>query len=193
MKSPHGAAPWDSRADHATAISPDGQWLVMFGGQSAKEGGRKWKRCEDTWRVKLEGYTVSAWHRIGDLPAARSSPVSGWLLTMGGHWTPPTETLKAKTEDTDGMKAHHEETEFKAYNDVVGLDLNSLSDKWKVLEASAPWPARDDEAVSVTRDDTILIFGGGTLYGGGGYHQDVWRLPKASEAYKLSHGAATEL
>ena len=23
---------------------------------------------------------------------------SGWLLTMGGHWTPPSETLTAKTE-----------------------------------------------------------------------------------------------
>lgn len=191
MKSPHGSAPWDSRADHATAISPDGQWLVMFGGQSAKDGGRQWKRCEDTWRVKLQGYTVSGWHRIGNLPAARSSPgvlvlPSGWLLTMGGHWTPPSETLTAKTEDRKGMEEHHEATEFLTYNDVVGLDLNSISDKWKVLESKAPWPSRDDEAVSVTRDDTILIFGGGTLYGGGGYHQDVWRLPKASQVYKLS-------
>lgn len=191
MKSPHGSAPWDSRADHATAISPDGQWLVMFGGQSATDGGRHWKRCEDTWRVKLQGYTVSGWHRIGNLPAARSSPgvlvlPSGWLLTMGGHWTPPSETLTAKTEDRKGMEEHHEATEFLTYNDVVGLDLNSVSDKWKVLETKAPWPSRDDEAVSVTRDDTILIFGGGTLYGGGGYHQDVWRLPKASQVYKLS-------
>jgi len=191
MKSPHGAAPWESRADHATAISPDGQWLVMFGGQSAKNGGRQWKRCEDTWRVKLEGYTVSGWERIGDLPAARSSPgvmvlPSGWLLTMGGHWTPPTEVLEAKQDDRKGMEEHHEATEFKSYNDVVALDLNSMSKTWKVLETEAPWPSRDDEAVSVTKDDTILIFGGGTMYGGGGYHQDVWRLEKASRAYKLS-------
>ncbi|CAJ1364979.1 unnamed protein product [Effrenium voratum] len=192
VKSKEGEAPWDSRADHATAISPDGAWLVMFGGQHAKDQGRQWKRCEDTWRVPLPSGLASEWQRIGDLPSARSSPGvmvlrSGWLITLGGHWTPPTEKINAKNQaDREAMEKHHEETEFKSYNDVVALDLNTASKAWTILEKEAPWPSRDDVAVGVTVDDTILIFGGGTMYGGGGYHQDVWRLEKASQRYRLS-------
>ncbi|CAE7376813.1 TBC1D13 [Symbiodinium sp. CCMP2592] len=125
MKSPHGAAPWDSRADHATAISPDGKWLVMFGGQHAKEGGRKWNRCEDTWRVPLPSAKPSEWVRLGNLAAARSSPGvfvlhTGWLMTLGGHWTPETELLTAKgPEDKDGVAKHHEETEFRTYSEFM--------------------------------------------------------------------------
>lgn len=195
MKSPHGAAPWDSRADHATAISPDGKWLVMFGGQHAKEGGRKWNRCEDTWRVPLPSAKPSEWVRLGNLAAARSSPGvfvlhTGWLMTLGGHWTPETELLSAKgPEDKDGVAKHHEETEFRTYSDVLALNLNAGSKKWRVVEKEAPWTPRDDVAVGVTTDDTILIFGGGTLYGGGGYLHDVWKLEKASAklGLPLSH------
>eukprot|EP00931_Biecheleriopsis_adriatica_P009761 TRINITY_DN110836_c0_g1_i1.p1 TRINITY_DN110836_c0_g1~~TRINITY_DN110836_c0_g1_i1.p1 ORF type:complete len:409 (-),score=77.71 TRINITY_DN110836_c0_g1_i1:147-1319(-) len=199
VKSKHGEAPWDSRADHATAISPDGKWLVMFGGQHAKDGGRFWNRCKDTWRVPLPSAKASEWEQIGDLPAARSSPAvfvlhTGWLMTIGGHWTPDKELLAAKQEDREGMEKHHEETRFDTYNDVVALDLNTASKTWRLLEKQAPWPSRDDCAAGVSSDGTILIFGGGTLYGGGGYHQDVWRLNGAAEKYKLAkHGGGDEL
>lgn len=190
LVSKNGEPPWDSRADHATAISPDGQWLVLFGGQHAKDGGRFWMRCKDTWRVSLPSAKTGEWERLGDLAAARSSPSvmmlpTGWLITLGGHWTPETEQLDSQQEDVEGMQKHHEETEFKTYNDVLGLDLNAGSKTWKVLETRAAWPSRDDAAAQVSSDGTILIFGGGTLYGGGGYHQDVWRLEAAAQKYGL--------
>mmetsp|Transcript_43120 Transcript_43120/g.80391 ORF Transcript_43120/g.80391 Transcript_43120/m.80391 type:complete len:114 (-) Transcript_43120:68-409(-) len=113
-------------------------------------------------------------------------------MTLGGHWTPETELLTAGIDDLEGQAKHHEETDFRTYNDVLALNLNTASKTWKAVETKAPWPSRDDVAVGVTKDDTILIFGGGTLYGGGGYLHDVWRLEKASEKYKL-HAASDEL
>jgi len=190
IKSQSGDAPWPTRADHATAISPDGRWLYLFGGQHAEDGGRIWNRLKDTWRVTLPGGHASEWEQIGDLVEARSSPAlmvmpTGWLVTLGGHWTPDGEVIDTEQADVEGINKHHESTPFRVYNDVLGIDLLGGGTAWKVLEESAPWPARDDCAACVTRDGTILIFGGGTLYGGGGYHQDVWRLHGAAGAYGL--------
>jgi len=197
LKSEHGEPPWDSRADHATAISSDGNWLVLFGGQHADGGGRFWNRCKDTWIVPLPDAKPSEWEQIGDLPAARSSPSvlvldAGWLITLGGHWTPDNEILETGQGDEYEIDKHHEETPFRTYNDVVALDLNKPSKTWKVLESLAPWPNRDDAAACVAKDGTILIFGGGSLYGGGGYYQDVWRLEDAWKKYEpLDAGGAT--
>jgi len=201
QKSEHGAVPWDSRADHASAISPDGLWLVIFGGQHASDGGSRWTRLKDTWRVPLPGGRHSEWEQLGDLSGARSSPCTmvlstGWLITFGGHWTPETELLEATQSDVEGMKKHHEKTEFKIYKDVLAFDLRGVGEKakeWKVLETKAAWPARDDAAAAVTSDGTIIMFGGGTMYGGGGYHQDVWKLENASQKFGLSREAHEEL
>merc|ERR1712232_1446716 len=101
---------------------------------------------------------------------------------MGGHWTPETEVLEASQSDVEGTEKHHEQVEFLTYNDVLGLDMTNGGIKgWQVLEAKAPWPARDDAASVSTIDGSLLIFGGGTLYGGGGYHRDVWRLADAAK------------
>lgn len=201
MKSKNEDAPWDTRADHGSAISPDGKWLFIFGGQHCKDSGRYWERKGDTWKIALEdcsgpdGCHPSSWKQLGDLTAPRSSPAmmvmpTGWLLTLGGHWTPETEELGEAEKEAEGLKKHHEETDFHAYGDVHALNMNNGGDDgWKLLEKQAPWPGRDDCAASVTSDGTILIFGGGTLYGGGGYHRDVWRLPNAASQYGLKSAA----
>jgi len=112
VKSEDGHAPWDRRADHASAISHDGAWLFIFGGQHEKEGGRYWTRLSDTWRVPLPSAHASEWQRLGDVAAPRSSPSvmtlpTGWLITLGGHWTPDMETLQTVQSDEEGMKKHH--------------------------------------------------------------------------------------
>lgn len=199
VKSKHGEAPWRHRADHATAISPDGKWLYVYAGQHRDERTQHWFRLEDTWRVSLPDARATDWQRLPDLQGARSSvPVlilpTGFLLALGGHYVPGDEELKVKQEDLEGMKDHHENNEFKVYNDVLALDLrgdNSLSG-WRVVEEHAPWPARDDCAASVSRKGDVLLFGGGTLYGGGGYLHDTWRMPDASTSYGLTEAASQD-
>mmetsp|Transcript_80345 Transcript_80345/g.247747 ORF Transcript_80345/g.247747 Transcript_80345/m.247747 type:complete len:393 (-) Transcript_80345:66-1244(-) len=191
VKSDHGQAPWKHRADHATAISPDGKWLILYAGQHRDEKTGHWMRLKDTWRVSLPDAKPGDWEQLGDLNAARSSvPVailpSGWLLSLGGHWVPEDEELKAKQEDTEAMIDHHRKMTFHTYNDVLALDLkNGGKDGWKVVEDNAPWEPRDDCAGGVLTDGSLIIFGGGTLYGGGGYLQDVWRLPDPTTFYRL--------
>eukprot|EP00933_Yihiella_yeosuensis_P023164 TRINITY_DN18085_c0_g1_i1.p1 TRINITY_DN18085_c0_g1~~TRINITY_DN18085_c0_g1_i1.p1 ORF type:complete len:393 (+),score=70.89 TRINITY_DN18085_c0_g1_i1:102-1280(+) len=185
-----GVAPFPSRADHNSAISPDGSWLYIFGGQHEEGGGKFWTRLKDTWRVPLPDASSDAWEQVGDLAAARSSPAmallpTGWLITLGGHWTPDLEELKTKQSDVDGMQEHHEATEFQTYNDVLALDIASGAKEWKTLEKVAIWPGRDDCAATLGRDGSLYIFGGGTLYGGGGYHHDTWRLRNPVEVYGL--------
>lgn len=189
MKSENKVVPWKTRADHAAAVSPDGRWLLIFGGQHAGEGGN-WNRLQDTWRVSLPEAHPSNWVQLGDLAAARSSPScmtlsTGWVLTLGGHYTPDTETVEVRQDDVEGMKTHHDKTEFKTYNDVLALDLSGGGTMWKTMETVAPWPARDDAAASMSADGSLLIFGGGRSYGGGNYLQDVWRLANVSEKYGL--------
>lgn len=192
VKSDHGQAPWLHRADHATAITPDGKWLILYSGQHRDDKTGQWSRLKDTWRVPLPDARPGEWEQLGDLNAARSSvPVvilpSGWLLALGGHWVPEDEPLQAKQEDIEGMLDHHRKTTFHTYNDVLAIDLK-LGGKggWKVVEASAPWTARDDCAGGALADGSMIVFGGGTLYGGGGYLRDVWRLPDPASFYKLS-------
>lgn len=197
-KSKNGDPAWRTRADHATAISPDGRWLIMFGGQHTPDGGRHWYRLTDTWKVPLPSGLTSEWEQLGDLASARSSPSllvlhTGWVVTVGGHWTPDMELLTASQENESGMKAHHEATEFRVYNDVLALDLAGGAKEWRVVESEAPWPARDDAAACVSSGGDALLFGGGTLYGGGGYLQDVWRLPDVALKYALMRHAGDEL
>eukprot|EP00929_Paragymnodinium_shiwhaense_P053185 TRINITY_DN26624_c0_g1_i1.p1 TRINITY_DN26624_c0_g1~~TRINITY_DN26624_c0_g1_i1.p1 ORF type:complete len:363 (+),score=39.72 TRINITY_DN26624_c0_g1_i1:423-1511(+) len=185
-------APWPTRADHASAISPDGRWLFIFGGQHAKNSGTHWERLKDTWRVKLPQAAATEWEKIGDLSSPRSSPAwamlpSGWLITLGGHVTPQGEQLNAAIEDKEAVQSHHDETFFKPMGDMHALNLNSGGkDGWRLLESKAPWPARDDCAAAVTRGSgTLVLFAGGTLYGGGGYHSDVWKIDNVSDKYGL--------
>lgn len=195
VKSNNGDAPWLTRADHATVISSDGTWLFLYGGQHEEGNGRYWSRLKDTWRVPLPGAHQSEWTQIGDLNAARSSvPVvitpTGWVISLGGHFTPEDEQIEVEQEDSEGMKEHHRKTFFKTYNDVLALDLTSGGENgWRVLEPNPPWPARDDCAAALS-GGALLIFGGGTLYGGGGYLQDVWKLPDVATAYDLPSAAA---
>jgi len=187
VKSQHGEAPWRHRADHATAISPDGQWLLLYSGQHRDEKTGHWTRLADTWRVPLPEAKASAWEQLGDLNGARSSvPVvhlpSGWLLALGGHWVPDDEEIKGQEDIVE----HHRKGHFHVYNDVLALDLQTGGKHgWRVVEPNAPWPSRDDCAGLGMQDGSALIFGGGTLYGGGGYLRDVWRLPDAAAAYNL--------
>lgn len=197
VKSKNKEPPWPTRADHASAISPDGKWLVIFGGQHEEGGGKHWTRLKDTWRVQLPSALPSQWERLGDLTEARSSPAlavlsTGWLVTLGGHWTPETELLEAAQEDVESMQKHHENTSFHVYNDVLALDLLGGGTAWTVLEKDAPWPGRDDCAASVASNGALVLFGGGTLYGGGGYHQDVWMLEDAAEKYGLVKSTETK-
>mmetsp|Transcript_75434 Transcript_75434/g.191433 ORF Transcript_75434/g.191433 Transcript_75434/m.191433 type:complete len:413 (+) Transcript_75434:92-1330(+) len=202
VKSEHGEAPWRHRADHATALSSDGGWLFLFAGQHRDEKTGRWSRLQDTWRVALPAARASDWQQLGDLNAARSSvPVlvlpSGWLLALGGHHVPDDEELKVPQEDIEGILDHHRKGAFSVYNDVLALDLrpnsgaSSFSESvakhstWSVVEPNAPWPARDDCAAAVGADGSLLLFGGGTIYGGGGYLHDFWRLPSAAAAYAL--------
>jgi hypothetical protein len=115
---------------------------------------------------------------------------TGWVVTLGGHWTPPTELLESKQEDPEGVKKHHAETEFKAYNDVYALNLAGGARKWRTLETAAPFPARDDAAAGLSVTGALVIFAGGTIYGGGGYLHDVWRLQNFGETYKLAASSA---
>lgn len=196
VKSDHAQVPWLHRADHATAISPNGEWLLLFAGQHRDAKTGKWSRLKDTWRVKLPEASAQSWKEIGGLHAqkvlsgARSSvPVlilnSGWLLILAGHVTPDLEDLKVKQEDTAGMVDHHAKTDFQTYNDIQALDLKDGGEGgWRIVEADAPWAPRDDCAAAVSKG-ALLLFGGGTLYGGGGYLRDVWKLPNAAEHYGL--------
>merc|ERR1719231_530045 len=164
VKSGDGEVPWDTRADHATVISSDGAWLFLYGGQHEKDGGKRWWRLRDTWRVPLPSAQPSEWKQIGDLNAARSSvPVvvlpTGWVIALGGHFTQDDEQLEAKQDDAEGMKDHHRKAEFKVFNDVLALDLASGGDKGRqVVEPHSPWPARDDCAAALSGGD-LLIFG----------------------------------
>lgn len=197
VKSHHGEAPWKHRADHATALSPDGRWLFVYGGQHLENHTQRWSRLKDTWRVSLPEARVTDWQQLGDLNVARSSvPVlllpSGWLLALGGHFVPDDEKLKVPQSDSQGMIQHHRTKEFRVHNDVLALDLRSDSSPlagWRVVEPKAPWPARDDCAGVVTREGGVVIFGGGTLYGGGGYLKDVWYLPDPAKYYRLLENA----
>jgi len=188
-----GKAPWKSRADHATAISPDGHWLYLYAGQHLDRTTKKWFRLADTWRVPLPAAGVQDWQELGEINAPRSSVPTlllptGWLLAMGGHFVPDDQVLEAKQSDTEGMIDHHRKATFKVYNDVSAMNLADATPKWQVVEPNAPWTARDDFAATVTKDGAVLLFGGGTLYGGGGYLHDVWRLPEAAKAYGLAAG-----
>lgn len=193
VRSEHGEAPWRHRADHATAVSPDGAWLFLYAGQHRDDKTGHWFRLKDTWRVPLLGEAKAAeWQQLGDLNAARSSvPVlvlpTGFLLSLGGHFVPDDEELKTQQSDVQGMIDHHRAGKFQVHNDVLALDLrgDGCLSGWRVVEQRAPWPARDDCAAAVGKDGAVLLFGGGTLYGGGGYLQDVWRLPAAATAYSL--------
>uniref|UniRef100_A0A7S2PPB0 Uncharacterized protein n=1 Tax=Zooxanthella nutricula TaxID=1333877 RepID=A0A7S2PPB0_9DINO len=191
----HGEVPWKHRADHASAIPSSGAWMYLYSGQHRDEKTGHWFRLKDMWRVALPRAKLEDWHQLGDLNAARSSvPVlvlpSGWLLALGGHFVADDEEIKAKgQEDVAGMIDHHRQKDFKAYNDVLALHVDEpTATTWHVVEEDAPWPARDDCAAAVV-GDSVLLFGGGTVYGGGGYLGDVWRLPSASRRYGLK-GAA---
>mmetsp|Transcript_19688 Transcript_19688/g.46137 ORF Transcript_19688/g.46137 Transcript_19688/m.46137 type:complete len:211 (-) Transcript_19688:178-810(-) len=202
-KSKHGEAPWRHRADHASVITPDGQWLIIFAGQYRNEKTGHWWRLQDTWRVSLPDARPADWQQLGDMTGSRSSvPVillpSGWLLILGGHHIQDDEDLKVKQEDVEGMIEHHRSMAFHTYNDVQAMDLrNGGKDGWKTVEPDARWPARDDAAATCLADGSVIIFGGGTLYGGGGYLRDVWRLPDPVKAYGLdvkpNVGAGDEL
>mmetsp|Transcript_19687 Transcript_19687/g.46133 ORF Transcript_19687/g.46133 Transcript_19687/m.46133 type:complete len:256 (-) Transcript_19687:178-945(-) len=247
-KSKHGEAPWRHRADHASVITPDGQWLIIFAGQYRNEKTGHWWRLQDTWRVSLPDARPADWQQLGDMTGSRSSvPVillpSGWLLILGGHHIQDDEDLKVKQEDVEGMIEHHRSMAFHTYNDVQAMDLrNGGKDGWKTVEPDARWPARDDPcsrrqrkkrkwllrkasrhrhrflpaiaipcsgrlrllvnsgddaAATCLADGSVIIFGGGTLYGGGGYLRDVWRLPDPVKAYGLdvkpNVGAGDEL
>eukprot|EP00929_Paragymnodinium_shiwhaense_P080961 TRINITY_DN42269_c0_g1_i1.p1 TRINITY_DN42269_c0_g1~~TRINITY_DN42269_c0_g1_i1.p1 ORF type:complete len:401 (-),score=72.26 TRINITY_DN42269_c0_g1_i1:338-1540(-) len=189
----HNVAPWPTRADHGSAISPDGSWLFIFGGQHEENGGSYWVRLQDTWRVRLtDAADATKWEKIGDLTSPRSSPAlsllpNGWLITLGGHVTPEGEQLDSNIEERDAVQKHHDDTFFKPMGDMHALNLNNAGeDGWRLLEGTAPWPARDDCAAVVTKDTaTLLLFGGGTLYGGGGYHRDVWKIEDVAAAYAL--------
>jgi len=200
-KSKNGDVPWPRRADHAAAISPDGTWLLIFGGQHEEGGGAHWTWLQDSWRVPLRDAIPSKWEQLGDLAGARSSLScmvlpTGWVITLGGSWTPETELLEVPQTDVEGMKEHHKKTPFKTYNDVLALDLAGGATTWKEIETEAPWLARDDAAATVSADDTVVIFGGGRVYGGGSYLQDVWKLDKVTQKYGLhatTSKASTEL
>jgi len=198
-KSEHGEVPWRHRADHCTAISPDGSWLFLYAGQHRELKTGNWFRLADTWKVPLPLARASAWTQIGDLDGARSSsPVlilpSGWLLAVGGHFVSDDEVLGTKQEDIDGMKKHHADSKtFKVYNDVQALDLTKGGEGgWHQVERDAPWVGRDDMAAAVTKKGSVLLFGGGRIYGGGGYLQDVWKLPDAGKSYSLQKGGAAK-
>merc|ERR1712007_420182 len=94
---------------------------------------------------------------------------TGWVVTLGGHWTPENELLEVPQDDAKSVKAHHEKTEFRVYNDVLALNLAGGGRAWKALEIDGPFAARDDAAASITSEGTAVIFAGGTVYGGGGY------------------------
>lgn len=190
---------WQTRANHATAISPDGQWLFVFGGQHRASGTGIWSRIGDAWRVRLPEASTSAWEEIGGLQSGRASPPAvylpnGWLLTAGGHWV--REHVMAPPDQPDEIKKIHDalhETSLKTLNDVHVLDMkNGGEDGWKLVEDPAPWIDRDDQA-AVAAKGNVMIFGGGRKYGGGGYLQDVWRLPNVLAAYKLEGGPGVEL
>jgi hypothetical protein len=200
LKSKNHECQWPRRADHASAISPDGKWLIVFGGQHEENGGQQWSRLADTWRVELPAYDSKNWKQLGDLREARSSPAvallsTGWIVTVGGHYIHDNELLEADQSDVQGMQDHHEKTPFWAYNDVLALDLLGGGEEWKTLETEAAWPKRDDCAATVSKDGSLMLFGGGTLYGGGNYHRDVWKLDNAAEVYGLikSDGSKEEL
>mmetsp|Transcript_32111 Transcript_32111/g.73446 ORF Transcript_32111/g.73446 Transcript_32111/m.73446 type:complete len:402 (+) Transcript_32111:102-1307(+) len=200
----HGIAPWKHRADHATAISPDGRWLFLYAGQHRDAKSGHWWRLQDTWRIEISSVAdPSAWLQLSDLNAARSSvPVlmlpSGWLLALGGHFIPDDEEIgstlptkeKPSTEAREAIIEHHRKSAWHVHNDVLALNTNNGGiNGWQVLEADAPWPARDDAAAVYAKDGSLLIFGGGTLYGGGGYLRDVWKLASVASEYNLSEAA----
>jgi len=191
VKSDHGNVPWKSRADHASAISPDGNWLFVYGGQHLDENTQNWFRLKDTWRVQLPAARPKAWKEIGPLPSARSSsPVlttpSGWLLALGGHSVPDDEHLTGGQESSGDMIDHHRAGNFTAFNDIVGMDMtNGGKDGWKVLEEKAPWPARDDCAAVIIKSGALIMFGGGTTYNGSGHLKDVWMLTNAAATLNL--------
>jgi len=191
VKSDHGKVPWKHRADHASAISPDGNWLFIYAGQHRDDKTGNWFRLKDTWRVALPRARPNAWQEIGSLNAARSSvPVvatsSGWLLALGGHFVTDDEKMETSQEDREGMIEHHRKGNFKVYNDILAMDMtNGGKHGWKVVEENAPWPARDDFGAVMIKSGAMILFGGGTVYGGGGYLNDVWMLLNAAVALKL--------
>merc|ERR1712187_340684 len=99
---------------------------------------------------------------------------------------PDDEKISAMQLDREGMKDHHLKTNFKVYNDVQALDIAAGGKGgWKTIEAEASWPKRDDMANVVSSNGSLLLFGGGTKYGGGGYLKDVVMLPDPVETFKL--------
>lgn len=198
LKSKHGLVPWLHRADHEAAISPDGKWLIIFAGQHRDAKTGDWQRLKDTWRVPLANAASDQWTQLGDLNEPRSSTrgivlPSGWLVTLGGHWVPDTDNVD-KASSRQEIIDHHLAQQLRTYNDVLAMNLNTGGEGgWKVVDANAAWPQRDDCAGVLTPGGGVAIFGGGTIYGGGGYLRDVWVLPDASAFYGLSADAKDEL
>lgn len=186
-----------TRANHATAFSPDGNWFFVFGGQHCDEEGL-WTRIGDSWRVRMPDAKTTAWEEMKGLQSGRASPPAiylpnGWLLTAGGHWVP--EHGMAPPDQTDEIKRIHDHMHETVLwlNDVHALDMkNGGEDGWQLVEDNAPWVGRDDQA-SCASGDSIFLFGGGRRYGGGDYLQDVWRLPNALKAYGLGPNQRDEM
>lgn len=197
VKSDTHKAPWQTRANHATAISPDNEWLFVFGGQHRDWKTGRWTRIGDTWRVRLSDYSLSAWQEINGLEPGRASPTAiylpnGWLITTGGHYVPEHAMDSAEEDYVKNMHDDmHKQTLW--FNDVWALDMSTGGRSgFKLVEKEAPWIGRDDQA-SCESGGSILVFGGGRKYGGGDYLNDAWRLPNAASVYHLGAGRRDEM
>ena len=138
---------WTNRFGQSSVVLPDGS-IVVTGGTDGST------KLDDVWRSTDNGatWTQMAAH-AGWSPRSFHTTVAmsdGSIILMGGD------------DDTDGLYL----------NDVWRSTDNGAT--WEEVTASAPWPGRGVHSSVVLADDSIVVMGGNTGFGGGRLN-DVWR------------------